>query len=189
MKKIVFKKNSFIVGFEKGVFERDEQKKSEYFELGYKDGLSDIYKNPENVKELYLNSYQSGYDKAQDELKDKYFKQGYEAAFTTLEFKEPNVQNQKFINWYKEGFDSNNEIEEIKKAGYELGLDGQKLKVPKKYEKGQSIFINQYNKGYAEYEEKREKRQIAIGTIGGGSGAILLAWLARRFYNAKKMIS
>ena len=60
------------------------------------------------------------------------------------------------------------------------------LEVPLEYKKGEPIFTYYYKKGLQEYEEQKSNTQKAAT---GGIGVIVLGWLARRLYIAKKMIS
>lgn len=178
-------KKAFEDGFNKAVSERVEAKKKEFTKLGYAAGKMDIQSPPKDVEQIYVNAYQEGYKQGQSELKGSYLKQGYEAAFTMLKYKTPNLKNNKFIAWYKDGFDSNKEIKEIQNEGYSLGKSGDSLKIPQKYIKGQMIFKHYYHLGLKEYEEKQSNTKKASA---GGIFALALGWLGRRFYIAKKMI-
>ncbi|MBU8919299.1 YHYH domain-containing protein [Bacillus sp. FJAT-29953] len=179
-------KSAFEDGFNKAVNERVEQKKQEYSVLGYDDGKKDVHSTPQDVEEIYIKAYEDGYKKAQQELKDEYIKQGYEAAFTMISYKKPNLTNDKFVQWYKEGFASNKEVQKIKEAALSLGKNGEDLKIPTSSSKGEKIFKYYYQKGLKEYEEKQSTNQKAAA---GGLGIVTLAWLGRRFFVAKKMIS
>jgi hypothetical protein len=179
-------KASFEEGFKKGVTERQEAKKKELYNLGLADGKKDVLNTPKNVEEMYIAAYQDGYEAGQKELKETYMQQGYEAAFTMLEYKKPALDNEKFIDWYKEGFESNKEVEKIREEALVQGQEGAELSIPGEFKKGETIYKFYYEQGFKEYEEEqRETRQ----TTAGGLGAAALAWLGRRFYVAKKMIS
>ncbi|MDQ0974832.1 flagellar biosynthesis/type III secretory pathway protein FliH [Neobacillus niacini] len=178
-------KQSFEGGFNKAVTERVEAKKKEYKDLGYTDGKKDVNNVPKDIEEVYVNAYLEGYNTAQEELKDEYLKQGYEAAFTILKYTKPNLYNEKFIGWYKEGFESNTEVKEISAAGLALGQAGGSYNLPSKYKNGEVIFKHNYELGLKEYEEQQSTNQkAAVGGVGG----LALVWLGRRFYVAKKMI-
>ncbi|WP_420849654.1 YHYH domain-containing protein [Peribacillus tepidiphilus] len=179
-------KAAFEEGFNKAVSERDELKKKEYNKQGYNDGKKDIYNEPKDVKDIYIKAYKEGYEKAQAELKETYLQQGHEAAFKSLVYEEPKLDNAKFIDWYKEGFESNKEVKKIKDAAYNLGLSGEQYKIPQEYVKAEKIYRHYYEKGFKEYEEERKED---TAKTAGGTGIITLAWLARRFYVAKKMVS
>ncbi|MCQ6277059.1 YHYH domain-containing protein [Bacillus sp. V3B] len=179
-------KKSFEDGFNKAVTERVEAKKKEYIDLGYNDGKKDTLSSPKDVEEIYITSYQEGFDKAQNELKEEYVQQGYESAFTMVKYKEPDLANEKFKDWYKEGFVSNNEIAKIKNAALDLGKQGEELSIPSQYKQGESIFTYYYELGLKEHEEQQNANQKAAA---GGIGAVALAWLGRRLYVAKRMIS
>ncbi|MCS0670433.1 YHYH domain-containing protein [Cytobacillus firmus] len=178
-------KESFESGFNQALQERIENMKKEYQSLGYKDGKKDSHSPPENVKNFFIKAYQEGYDKAQNELKQEYYDLGYEAAFTMLKYKDPNLNNAKFTQWYKDGFDSNEEIIEIQKSAHSLGENGEEYSIPSKYEKAEEIFKHYYKEGYKQYEEEQKQNQA---TAAGGVGIIALSWLGRRFYVARKMI-
>lgn len=176
---------AFEDGFNKAVNERVEAKKTEFTNLGYSDGKKDVHTPPNGVEEIYLKAYEDGFTKAQKELEEEYSKQGYEAAFTMLKYKVPDLPNDKFKEWYKQGFESNKEIEKIKSAGLALGKHGSALKIPAEYKKGEVIYKNYYEQGYKAYEVEQSEDKQAAAT---GAGAIALVWLGRRFYVAKKMI-
>ncbi|WHZ02796.1 YHYH domain-containing protein [Neobacillus sp. YX16] len=178
-------KQSFEGGFNKAVTERVEAKKKEYKELGYTDGTKDVNNVPKDIEEAFVNAYLEGYNSAQQELKDEYLKQGYEAAFTILKYTKPNLENEKFIAWYKEGFESNTEVKQISAAGLALGKAGDSYNLPSKYKSGEVIFQHHYELGLKEYEEQQSDNQKAAV---GGVGALAFVWLGRRFYIAKKMI-
>ncbi|MBM7605589.1 hypothetical protein JOC75_003612 [Metabacillus crassostreae] len=179
-------KKSFEEGFSKAVATRDEGKKKEYEEIGYKNGLEDKLEEPKDVKEIYFEAYNAGFEKGQTELQNKYMQEGYESAFSTLEYKAPDFENEKYVNWYKKGFNSNKEIKKIQDAGYKIGVSGEKYSIPKTYIKSEVIYKHYYEKGYKEYEiEKKEDTATTTGVIG----VAILGWLARRFYVAKKMVA
>lgn len=176
-------KKSFEDGFNKAVTERVEAKKAELNTQGYNDGKKDVHSPPTDVEEIYIQAYQEGYDKAQNELKEEYQKQGYEAAFKSVTYKDPNLSNTKFVDWYKEGFESNKEVIKIKEAALTLGKNGDELSIPSEYKIGETIFKHYYEEGFKEYEEERtDKMQV------GASVLFLIAagWAGRRIY-VKKM--
>jgi hypothetical protein len=175
-------KAAFEEGFRKAVFERDEAKKKEYAKLGYQDGIKDIKNEPKDVKAIYISAYLEGYEKGQQELKKRFFKQGYDAAFKMLEYKKPKLEKEKYIKWYKEGFESNKEVKKIQEVAFELGKNGENYSLPKEYAHAEPIFKHYYNLGLE--ENKKEKTQTTLGI-----GAIILGWIVRRFYVAKKMIN
>jgi hypothetical protein len=175
-------KAAFEEGFRKAVFERDEIKKKEYAKLGYQDGIKDIKNEPKDVKTIYISAYLEGYEKGQQELKKRFFKQGYDAAFKMLKYKKPKLEKEKYIKWYKEGFESNKEVKKIQEVAFESGKNGEDYSLPKEYAHAEMIFKHYYNLGLE--ENKKEKTQMTLGI-----GAIILGWIARRFYVAKKMIS
>ncbi|MGM0924781.1 MAG: YHYH domain-containing protein [Bacillota bacterium] len=179
-------KSAFEAGFTTAVNERIEAKRQEYADKGYSDGKKDLLNLPSNVDERFIKAYQESYDKAQVELKEQYTKQGYEAAFTMLKYNDPSLGNEKLTGWYKEGFESNNEIDKIKEVALSSGEAGEDYSIPVKYNQGEVIYKHYYNLGYKEYEENQRDRRTASA---GVAGAAVLGWLGRRFYVAKKMVS
>lgn len=169
-------KKSFEDGFIKVVTERLQAS-------GYEDGKKDLKNPPEGIDETLLKAYQDGYSKAQKELKQEYIKQGYDAAFVMLEYKKPGISNEKFVKWYKEGFESNKEVKDIISDAIELGKEGEPYKLPIKYKKSAVIFKHYYEEGYKDYEEKQSRTRTVVA---GGIGTLALAWIGRRLYVAKK---
>jgi hypothetical protein len=178
-------KESYEAGFNQAVNDLKEAEKEKYLATGYSDGRNDVYKLPKNVEQSYQNSYEQGYKQGQTELQDEYMAQGYEAAFVSLSYKDPELNNEKLIQWYKKGFDSNKEIEIIKNEGLSLGKLGEAYELPSKFRKSEVIFKHYYDIGYKEFkEQQKEDRRNAVG----GVAALGFIWLGRRFYVARKMI-
>ncbi|CEG26366.1 YHYH domain-containing protein [Bacillus sp. B-jedd] len=176
-------KFAFESGFKKSIAEQIEAKIKLYREKGYKDGKDDVYDAP-NENE-FIEAYDEGYEKAQNELKDHHFQQGYEAAFTMLEYKDPNLDNEKFKDWFIEGFKANLEVEKIKEDALKQGRKGDTLIIPDNYKAGKNIYEFYYKQGLTEYKtEKKGNRRTTVS----GVGLAALVWLGRRFYVAKKMI-
>lgn len=171
----------FETAFNKAVAERDEVKKKEYIALGLKDGKADVNKAPQNVKVIYIESYNQGYEQGQGELKEIYEEQGYEAAYNTLTYQKPALENEKYMKWHEEGFRSNREVKLIQEAAYEMGLSGEKYELPEKYAHAEPIFKHYYESGKEEYDQN-----VNVGM--GLSGSLALVWVGRRFYVARKML-
>ncbi|MGP4079996.1 YHYH domain-containing protein [Pseudalkalibacillus sp. R45] len=182
----VILKATFEKGFKEAVSERVKEKEDEYREKGYNNGKNDTEQNLNDLEENYLKAYQDGYEKGQKELRDEYYKKGYNDAFKMLDYKQPNFLKEKYTKWYKEGFESNNDVIEIQDEAYELGLSGEKLYIPEKYIKSEEIFNHYFELGAIEYQEE-QRQENAQTTVG--MGVLLAGWLARRFYVAKKMIA
>ncbi|OMP67065.1 YHYH domain-containing protein [Domibacillus epiphyticus] len=175
-------KETFTSAFNQAVKKRDEAAIAKYSEMGYQDGLKDMQQTLDNMKESYHQAYEEGFQKGLAEFKDKYVQQGYNAAFTTLTYQKPAIENQQYAAWYKEGFESNQEVEEIQQAGFELGDSGEEYTVPEEYKHAEVIFKHYYEKGLEQNREDNTQTAAGVGFAG-------LAWLARRFYVAKKTIS
>ncbi|WP_257349797.1 YHYH domain-containing protein [Pseudalkalibacillus decolorationis] len=178
-------KSAFESGFKRAINEKVKAKKEEYKAMGYKNGKDDVKDALKDVEEDYLKAYQEGYEKGQKELKQSYFDKGYQAAFTILKYKKPNFNKENYINWYKEGFESNKEVIKIQEMAYNMGLSGKELEIPEKYIASEEIFNHHYDLGAKVYEEK-EREETVQTTVG--FGVLLAGWLGRRFYVAKKMV-
>jgi len=178
-------KASFEKGFIRAVTERDEAKKKEFNQKGYEEGKRDEYNVPTKEKEAYIKAYEEGYKKGQAELKESYVKQGYESAYTIVTYSEPKLEDQKYIDWYKEGFESNKEVDEIVSEAYALGLAGNTYNLPGKYKHAEKIFKHHYELGWQKYEEEKAEN---TNQAAAGVGIVVLAWVGRRFYVAKKMV-
>jgi hypothetical protein len=174
-------KIAYESGFKKGVSERDEANKEKYMAQGIEDGISDTLNEPKDVKDIYLEAYNQGYEEGRVELKESYVKQGYEAAFTMLAYGSPDLSNDKYIEWYKEGFESNTDIVSIQNVAYNMGLNGEELIIPEEYSKAQLLYEYYYDLGN---QQRKEDNRKTAGFFGAG----MVAWLGRRFYVAKKML-
>ena len=179
-------RNAYEAGFDKALLEKTVIKIKKLRNKGYEDGMQDIQDPPNNLEEQLLNAYKEGYEEAQKELQEKYYNEGYAAAFSSLQYSEPEISSKKFTKWYKEGFISNKEVQKIKEAGKKLGESGEDYTIAKEYKKGENIFEYYYQVGYEKYEKNRKEKQATTTT---GIGFMVLSWLGRRLYIAKKMIS
>lgn len=175
-------KDSFTSAFNSAVKKRDEAAIAKYSDMGYQDGLKDMQQTLDNMKESYHQAYEDGFAKGLAELKAQYVDKGYQAAFTTLTYQAPQIDNTQFAEWYKEGFESNQDVKEIQTAAFEQGDAGDEYSLPAEYEHAEVIYEYYYNEGLEEHN--KDNAQAA-----GGVGIAGLAWLARRFYVAKKSIS
>ncbi len=178
-------KQSFSSGFEKGVAERDEKQKIEYLALGEKHGKEDTEQAPKNVKETYIAAYQEGFAEGQEELKEEYVSQGYQDAFENLKYKVPAFEKEKYITWYKAGFESNKEIVDIQQEAYNWGMEGEDLVIPEEYSHAAIHYKYQYNLGA---EQRKNNIQKTTANVAGFSSFVVLGWLGRRFYVAKEML-
>ncbi|TCP24904.1 hypothetical protein EV207_1227 [Scopulibacillus darangshiensis] len=178
--------SAFAAGFERAIKEKDEKKKDSLFALGYKAGQNDKTQVTDDLKGSYLEAYNKGFEKGQTELKKIYYDKGYNAAFKRLEYKKPNLPKDKYIKWYKEGFDSNTGVDKIGQPAYDMGASGETLHVPKKYIASKVIYKHYYKLGAKEYESEQQKEnvQTSLGIV-----VVIASWLARRLYVARKMVS
>lgn len=175
-------KDSFTSAFNTAVKKRDDAAIAKYSEMGYQDGLIDMQQTLDNMKESYHQAYEEGFAKGLAELKAQYVDKGYHAAFTTLAYQAPQIDNTQYVEWYKEGFESNQEVKEIQAAAFKHGDSGAEYALPTEYKHAETIYEHYYNEGLEEHN--KDNAQAA-----GGVGIAGLAWLARRFYVAKKSIS
>ncbi|CAG9620327.1 excalibur calcium-binding domain-containing protein [Sutcliffiella rhizosphaerae] len=177
---------SFEEGFQEAWNERREAKKAEMYNQGLTDGKKDNYSLPDTKEKDFIQEYEKGYEEGQNELKDEFFYRGYHDAFKMLEYQKPSLSNEKLLAWHKEGFESNDVVFEIKDFAFTLGKEGNQKSMPSKFNEGEIIFNHYYDLGFQEYEDYVRK---STNAAAGGVVAIGLAWLGRRVYVAKKMIS
>jgi hypothetical protein len=174
-------KQSFEDGFSKAREEIFEEKKKEYERIGYEHGLNNIKEKPNDLEGDLLKVYESAFEKGYKELRDKYFQKGYQDAFTRVNYKEPKFEDAVLVEWYKEGFNNNKEVEKIQDLAFDMGVNGEEYNLPEEYKHAKAVFDYYYNLG----AEERKEKNVATTTI-----VVLgiLGWLARRFYVARKML-
>lgn len=101
-----------------------------------------------------------------------------------LAYQAPEYTNPKLVEWYNQGFEENEEINEIQQEVLSLGQSGEPLTIPIGYEIAKFHFDYYYEIGLTEYEKEQTQKQAAAG----GLGLAFASWLSRRFYVAKKTI-
>ena len=161
--------SSFEEGYEKGKNSYIEEQKKQYYDLGSKDGEADTYNVPNTSQQELLDAYEDGYKEGQATLKEQYVEKGYEAAFKEIEYKAPDFQSEKLIKWYKEGFDSNEEVKEIEDEAFELGKSGENLVIPEKYYKAKELYTYYYNQGKEEYTNPLPYILTGSGMVAAGA--------------------
>lgn len=174
-------KQAFEEGFNKARKEVLEAKKKEYEQIGYEHGLNNMKEKPKDLEGELLEVYESAYEKGRKELKEKYVSLGYQAAFTMIEYQDPELEDAELVEWYKEGFYNNKEVEKIKDLAFEMGVNGEDYKLPEEYKNAEKVFKHYYDLGV-----KERKDNMAATTTVASLG--IFGWLARRFYIARKMV-
>ncbi|WP_347552933.1 hypothetical protein ABFG93_22025 (plasmid) [Pseudalkalibacillus hwajinpoensis] len=179
-------KASFESGYDRAIEEVTQEREEKYAKQGYEDGKNDKANPPSVEEENYRKAYETGFGKGQKELKDSYIEKGFNDAFTMLKYKTPGFKAEKYNQWYKEGFESLTEVLDIQETAYQSGLSGEALAIPEEYVASEEVFTHHYEIGATEYDEIKQKETTRNSV---GIGAIILAWLGRRFYVAKKMVA
>lgn len=170
--------NSFEEGYKEGEEAYIDEQKNYYYSLGLTDGKNDNYNSPDILDQVFIDVYEEGYTEAQEALREEYINKGYEAAFSMIEYSQPEIDNVKLINWFKEGFESNKLVEEIQEKAFNLGKSGEDLIIPKEYKQGETIFTYYYEKGKEEYFSPVPF--VATGVVGTGVTGYLILRRARK---------
>lgn len=168
-------KASYDKGYKDGYKEYKEEKIKEYSKLGEKDGKEDNEINnlegivDNDIKEAYIKAY----NKEQEILKENYIEEGKKFALEGNEYIAPKYDKEKFVKWFKEGYDNGaDELEKIKLSSYEMGYTGKEFELEDKYEPAREICLAEYDKGAEKAkEEQRKNIAIALGTLALGGGA------------------
>ena len=79
----------------------------------------------------------------------------------------------------KEGFVSNDEIDDIQELAFEMGKNGEELEIFEGYEQAEFIFKHYYDLGANERKENFMK-------VGGFTGLIALGLGGRKFFKNKR---
>ena len=174
--------NSFEEGYKEGEQAYIDEQKKYYHSSGLAGGENDIYTPPDISEQIFLDAYEEGYKEAQEALKEAYINKGYEAAFSTVEYSEPEIDNDKFITWFKEGFESNKLVKEIQEEAFNLGKSGEDLVIPEKYEQGETIFKYYYGKGQEEYISPIPFATTAV-VVTGAAGYLILRRIRKNKLN------
>ena len=160
-------KEEFEKGFKAARLVIFEREKKATDKLGYENGLSNIKGKPEGLNEKLLTVYNKAYELGQEELKNQYFEIGYTDAYKKLEYEKPDFEDDDLVAWYKEGFISNDEIDDIQELAFEMGKNGEELEIFEGYEQAEFIFKHYYDLGANERKENFMK-------VGGFTGLIAL---------------
>lgn len=172
--------DQFEQGYLEGFNQFIEETKKQYEVKGNEDGLLNNNNLDQNWHEEYQLAYQKGFNQGLASLKESIILEGYDAAFIYDTFEEINLENIAYVDWYKEGYDSNLVAKEMKEYAYQLGFESNDYVVPNKYLPGENLFKIYYEKGLAESPNSYS------GLIGFGVIATIAGGVGYRKYKNKK---
>ncbi|WP_431027041.1 YHYH domain-containing protein [Lysinibacillus sp. LZ02] len=178
--------SSFEEGYQEGKEAYIEEQKEYYYSSGLTDGEKDIYNLPDISEQVFLDAYEKGYKEAQEALKEEYSNKGYEAAFSMIEYSNPEIDNEKLITWFKEGFESNLLVKEIQEEAFNLGKSGEDFVIPENYKQGKTIFTYYYEKGKEEYISPVPFVATAVAATGVTGYLILRRTRKKQIKNLKE---
>lgn len=162
-------------GHTEGYNEYKNKTKEEYAKRGKEDASQDkpMAKFEDDVENEYKVEYIKAYEKVQEELKNKYYSMGFEDAILKKEYKVPNVENKKYIQWFKDGYDEGkSRLEREIQNAYKLGFEGEELKIDEEMTKAKEVLQESYVKGESEKKKNTTSGIVGVGAIAAVGGLV-----------------
>ncbi|MFB9326435.1 hypothetical protein ACFFSY_10975 [Paenibacillus aurantiacus] len=167
--------DAFKSYFYKAVAERDQAISIKHYQDGVKNGLKDVHLPPKKAKKVFVDAYEKGYAKGQSDLKAYQMKQGRNAAFQLLAYKEPMTANPKLAGWYREGFDeAQDDVQVSKNNAFLLGAIGRTYVYPDDAKLSEAV----YKRAFLSGQEAARKFKIFLRSV---IFVTVACWLLRRF--------
>lgn len=167
-------KQTFEAYYKTGYEKRIKEENEKHLELGSKDGYALSVLAIDSINEKFLEAYEQGYENGKSERKEEVLAEGYQSAFVNMKYQETEeYNNPEILEWYKEGFDSNDIATQIKDMAFDNGYTNSKYTIPEEFKvNDESIAL--YEALFEEGQELRnqEKQKKMLVTTGVGIPAV-----------------
>ncbi len=170
-------KTAFESHYKTGYEKRMKEEKQKHLKLGNTDGYALSSLAIAAMDDRFINSYEQGYEEGKSNRKEEVLAEGYQSAFVNLNYQpKADYENQELVDWFKEGFNSNEIAVQIKETAYDNGYANSKYVIPEEFKVNEAS-IALYDSLFQEGQEVRtqEKQQnlktaTGIGLTAGGIG-------------------
>ncbi|MGG0668641.1 YHYH domain-containing protein [Sporosarcina koreensis] len=185
-------KTAFESHYKTGFEKRIEEEKQEHLELGNKDGYALSSLAIASMDDRFISSYEQGYEEGKSKRKEEVLAEGYQSAFVNLDYQETaDYANRELVDWFKEGFHSNEIAVQIKETAFDNGYANSKYVIPEEFEVNEAS-IALYDSLFLEGQEVRtQEKQKSLKTATGislAAGGIGLGGYLLRIRKKKKLI-
>jgi len=162
----------------KEAYKNVQSELAEVVDVAFHDGYT-LVELDKTYNSYKLNVYKSNYEKGLEQHKKEIFEEGYNDAYelNTYSIDIENL-NERLQTEYKKGFDSNREVETIRKEAIEAGQSILPVDIPKEYEQNK-LMLQAYKTAFQEGRNKLYKL-IALATTGVGTFLISILLFYRK---------
>lgn len=158
--------------YEKGYKERSDEEEENHFELGYSTGYDFIDKDTVEINKLFITSFEQGYENGLQTIKEETIESGYLSAFKSIDYEVPEgIEQAELLEWYEEGFHSNEIASEIKVRAYDNGYKNKEYFIPEEFEVNEdatALYDSLFYEGQEIKKEESQKQMLTFGSIGAG---------------------
>lgn len=169
----------FKQSYEKGFEKRTKEETKKHHELGFEVGYNLMETSSSEIDQRFTESYEEGYQKGYELIKNDTLEKGYALAFKDMVYEPPNdVTQLELLNWYEEGFISNDIAENIKLSAYDYGYSNKDYYIPGEFtvsDDSIALYDELFFEGQEVKAEEDRNRLIFItagvsvlGVTGGG---------------------
>lgn len=176
-------KQKFEAAYQTGYEKRMKEEETNHLELGKKDGYALSALAIDSIDDKFVAFYEKGYEEGKSNRKEEVLAEGFQSAFMNMEYKEKEeYDNPEVMEWYKEGFDSNEIASKIKVTAFDNGYSNSKYMIPKEFKVNDDaieLYDSLFEKGQELRKEETQKYAIiatgiAIPAVGLAIGGYFL---------------
>ncbi|WP_088032004.1 YHYH domain-containing protein [Evansella clarkii] len=178
-------RKAFEQMYRAGYKKRTKEENEDHFDRGKEVGYALGSLETSEVDTKFQESYIEGYEEGKSERKEEIISDGFQSAFIHMDFKQStDYEDKEAIQWYKEGYESNEIAKQIKETAFENGRNNSKYFIPEEIKVNEQS-IKLYDKLFEEGQtvrsaENKKKLLVAAGVSVGIGGTATGAYLIRR---------
>ncbi len=184
-------KTTFEAHYKKGHEKRMHEETDKHIKLGSDDGYALLALATATLDERFIDSYKKGYEEGKLKRKEETIEEGYQAAFVHMDYQEPKRNSDKeLIEWYREGYESNEIATQIKETAFENGYNQSKYSIPEEFtvnEQSIALYDSLFQEGQDLKAQEKRKKMSYVAGFGIPAGGIAVGgyfWRKRK----KKMM-
>ena len=169
-------KETYEAHYKTGYEERIKEENDKHLELGNEAGYALTPSEIDSLDVKFAESYELGYEEGKSKREEEVLAEGYQSAFLNMKYKEiDDYDHQELIDWYKEGFKSNEIAVQIKETAFENGYTNSDYFIPEEFkinDESIALYDSLFEEGQALRAQEKQKKMMYITGISIPAGGI-----------------
>ncbi|KGA96628.1 hypothetical protein AJ85_21620 [Alkalihalobacillus alcalophilus ATCC 27647 = CGMCC 1.3604] len=158
--------------YEKGFKKRSEEEQKKHQDLGYESGYELVEQTSVEIDDRFIEFFNEGYIEGFETIKGETLELGYLLAFQLMSYEPPaDVVHESLLEWYEEGYGSNDIAAEIKTTAYDNGYENKDYYIPEGFKVNEdaiALYDGLFYEGQEVKKEEDRERLLLFGGIGAG---------------------